>query len=208
MKLLIASDIHGASTWCRRLMDAIDQHQPDRVLLLGDLLYHGPRNDLPADYVPKEVIVMLNSIAHFVVAVRGNCDAEVDQMVLDFPCLADSAVLLDADAPGSYPHTLGDHASSSRAPDDHVPQLHELFLTHGHVYGAGRDNSIDHLPVLPTATTCVFGHTHIKVNEESMRHPGVWLFNPGSVGIPKDGTHSYGLYEHGQFSHVVLKTDS
>ena len=99
MKLLIASDIHGAARWCARLMDAIDAEQPDRVVLLGDLLYHGPRNDLPADYAPKEVIAMLNGIADRVISVRGNCEAEVDQMVLDFPCMADYDVLWDPTAP-------------------------------------------------------------------------------------------------------------
>ena len=70
-------------------MERIDRETPDRVLLLGDLLYHGPRNDLPEGYAPKEVLAALNGIAERIVAVRGNCDAEVDQMVLDFPCLSD-----------------------------------------------------------------------------------------------------------------------
>ena len=85
MRLLIASDIHGAADWCARLMKVIEVEDPDRVVLLGDLLYHGPRNDLPRDYAPKRVIEMLNSIARQVIAVRGNCDAEVDQMVWTFP---------------------------------------------------------------------------------------------------------------------------
>ena len=178
MKALIASDIHGAAGWCARLMEALGDVQPDRVILLGDLLYHGPRNDLPEDYAPKKVIEMLNGIAGQVLAVRGNCEAEVDQMVLDFPCMADYAVLADP-ATG-----------------------HDLFLTHGHVYGAGKHNSVDRLPKLRAGDALVYGHTHIKVNEEGPQ--GIWLFNPGSVGIPKDSTHSFGLYEDGQFSHVVL----
>ena len=97
MKLLIASDIHGSAYWADRLMAAIGAERPDRVLLLGDLLYHGPRNDLPRDYAPKRVIPLLNQLAQTgkLLAVRGNCDAEVDQMVLGFPCMADSATLLD-----------------------------------------------------------------------------------------------------------------
>ena len=79
MKLVIASDIHGAAEWCERLMAQVEALNPDRVVLLGDLLYHGPRNDLPADYAPKRVIEMLNSIADQVIAVRGNCEAEVDR---------------------------------------------------------------------------------------------------------------------------------
>lgn len=181
MKLLIASDIHGAADWCAKLMDAIDAQQPDRVVLLGDLLYHGPRNDLPADYAPKRVISMLNSIKNQVIAVRGNCEAEVDQMVLDFPCMADYSVLWDPDF------------------------RRELFLTHGHVWGPGIHNSIDHMPALPQGAAIVYGHTHKKVNQESEKCPGIWCFNPGSVGIPKDGTHSYGLYQDGSFQHVVME---
>lgn len=96
MKLLIASDIHGSAYWCRALMAQIEAESPDTVVLLGDLLYHGPRNDLPRDYAPKEVLAMLNTLADRVVAVRGNCDSEVDQMVLDFPCMADYAIVMDA----------------------------------------------------------------------------------------------------------------
>ena len=71
----------------------MDREQPDRVLLLGDLLYHGPRNDLPEEYAPKEVIAMLNGIREKLFCVRGNCDTEVDQMVLTFPILADYCLL-------------------------------------------------------------------------------------------------------------------
>lgn len=182
MKFLIASDIHGSAYWAERLMSAIEEEQPDRVILLGDLLYHGPRNDLPRDYAPKRVILLLNDLAKSgrVIAVRGNCEAEVDQMVLEFPCMSDSALVMDSDG-------------------------RELFCTHGHVFGAGMHNSVDNAPVLPAGSALVYGHTHIKVNEESQEHPGLWLFNPGSVSIPKDGTHSYGIYENGSFRHVVLE---
>ena len=94
MKLLFASDIHGSAYWCRRLMDCIAAEAPDKVVLLGDLLYHGPRNDLPRDYAPKEVLALLNSIREQIIAVRGNCDSEVDQMVLEFPLMADYFPLL------------------------------------------------------------------------------------------------------------------
>lgn len=93
MKLLIASDIHGAAGYCRDLLAAWDREGADRLLLLGDLLYHGPRNDLPPDYAPKEVIALLNARKNQIFCVRGNCDTEVDQMVLAFPILADYAVL-------------------------------------------------------------------------------------------------------------------
>ena len=93
MKLLIASDIHGAAGYCRDLLAAWEREGADRLLLLGDLLYHGPRNDLPREYAPKEVIPLLNGKKEKLLCVRGNCDAEVDQMVLEFPVLADYAVL-------------------------------------------------------------------------------------------------------------------
>lgn len=184
MRLLIASDLHGDADAARALDARIEAESPERILLLGDLLYHGPRNDLPAGYAPKEAIPILNAWAGRVCAVRGNCDAEVDQMVLDFPCMADSATVLD---------------DCGR----------ELFITHGHVFGPGLHNSTDNVPALPAGSAMVYGHTHIKVNEESAAHPGLWLFNPGSVSIPKDGTNSYGVYESGlpverAFRHVLL----
>lgn len=93
MKLMIASDIHGSAYYCRKMLETYEREQADRLLLLGDLLYHGPRNDLPKDYNPKEVIAMLNPRKDHLLCVRGNCDTEVDQMVLDFPVLADYCLL-------------------------------------------------------------------------------------------------------------------
>lgn len=128
MKLLIASDIHGAADWCARLMDAIGAENPDRVVLLGDLLYHGPRNDLPEDYAPKKVIGMLNGIAEKVIAVRGNCEAEVDQMVLPFPVLADYCLLESA---GHLIYATHGHHFN----EDHLPPLHPGdVLLHGHTH--------------------------------------------------------------------------
>ena len=95
MKLLIASDIHGSAFYCRKLMETYEKEGADRMVLLGDILYHGPRNDLPAEYAPKEVIRMLNEKRHEIYAVRGNCEAEVDQMVLEFPILADYCILYE-----------------------------------------------------------------------------------------------------------------
>ena len=110
MKLMIASDIHGSAKWCAALLDAWRAERPGRLVLLGDLLSHGPRNDLPDDYAPKRVIGMLNGVAPQLLCVRGNCEAEVDQMVLKFPVMADYAVLF----------------VDSRA----------LYLTHGHIHNA------------------------------------------------------------------------
>ncbi len=165
MKLLIASDIHGSAYWCEKLMALAENDQPDKLVLLGDLLYHGPRNDLPRDYAPKKVIPMLSAWKEKIIAVRGNCEAEVDQMVLPFPCLADFSQLLV---------------------DDKC-----LYLTHGH--HANPEN----LPPLPEGSIFLSGHTHVKIDEV---HNGIRCLNPGSVSIPKDGSHSCLLYEDGVFT--------
>lgn len=129
MKLLIASDIHGSAYYCGRLMEIMEARQPDKLVLLGDLLYHGPRNDLPRDYAPKQVIPMLSRYRDKIIAVRGNCEAEVDQMVLPFPCMADYAVLL---ADGVTFYLTHGHLHSP----DNLPPLEQgsIFLSgHTHV---------------------------------------------------------------------------
>ena len=111
MKYMFASDVHGSAYYCRKMLEAYKNEQAERLVLLGDLLYHGPRNDLPRDYAPKEVIAMLNEKKDEIYAVRGNCEAEVDQMVLEFPVLADYCVL--------------------------VLEGKTFFATHGHVFHTG-----------------------------------------------------------------------
>ena len=93
MKLMIASDLHGSAFFVKKLMDRMEAEQPDKLLLLGDLLYHGPRNALPEEYSCPSVADQLNAIKEKIVAVRGNCDSEVDQMVLEFPIMSDYAML-------------------------------------------------------------------------------------------------------------------
>lgn len=93
MKLFIASDIHGSAYWCEKMLEAYKNEGADRMLLLGDILYHGPRNDLPSGYNPKKVIEMLSAFKNEILCVRGNCDTEVDQMVLPFPILSDYALI-------------------------------------------------------------------------------------------------------------------
>ncbi len=129
MKLVIASDIHGSAYWCQKLMEEIQKENPDRVILLGDLLYHGPRNDLPRDYAPKQVIPMLSGIREKIVAVRGNCEAEVDQMVLPFPCLADYAEIL---VDGQLFHlSHGHHQNPQNLPP--LPEGSIFLFGHTHV---------------------------------------------------------------------------
>ena len=129
MKFIIASDIHGSAFWCGKLVEVIEEVKPDKLLLLGDILYHGPRNDLPRGYGPKQVIPMLSQYKDIILCVRGNCEAEVDQMVLPFPCMADYAVVC-ADGLTLY-LTHGHHHNP-----DNLPPLAEgsVFLSgHTHV---------------------------------------------------------------------------
>lgn len=170
MKLIIASDIHGSAYWCRRLCDEIEKENPDQILLLGDLLYHGPRNDLPKDYAPKQVIPMLSALKDRIIAVRGNCEAEVDQMVLPFPCMSESAQLM---------------ADGTR-----------FFLTHGHHFDP------EHLPPLPEGSIFLSGHTHVKLDKTV---DGIRCLNPGSVSIPKDGSHSFLIWENKEFTFRILE---
>lgn len=120
MKWMIASDIHGSAKWCERMIEAWRAERPERLLLLGDLLYHGPRNDLPEDYAPKRVIAMLNDMAPELLCVRGNCEAEVDQMVLSFPVMADyAAAWLDGRLLYlTHGHTFGEHNPPPLKPGD------------------------------------------------------------------------------------------
>lgn len=129
MKWLIASDIHGSATYCRQLLDAFDREGADALLLLGDLLYHGPRNDLPEGYAPKAVIDLLNARREKIFCVRGNCEAEVDQMVLTFPVLADYMLLPLGDRMIYATH--GHHASETNPPP--LPQGSVLLHGHTHV---------------------------------------------------------------------------
>lgn len=128
MKYMFASDIHGSAYYCRKMLDAYREEQADRLVLLGDLLYHGPRNDLPREYAPKEVIPMLNSLKSEIYAVRGNCEAEVDQMVLDFPVMADYCIL---SIDGRTFYATHGHIYNQ----DNLPPLKEGdILIHGHTH--------------------------------------------------------------------------
>ena len=128
MKLLIASDIHGDIESAKVLIDELEKRGCDKMLLLGDVLYHGPRNDLPGRYAPKEVIALLNGYKDKILAVRGNCDTEVDQMVLEFPILADYAILsLD----GLTVYATHGHNFNTKTPP---PMVKGDILLHGHTH--------------------------------------------------------------------------
>ena len=136
MKWMIASDIHGSAAYCEKLLAAFGREQADRLLLLGDLLYHGPRNDLPLGYTPKEVIAQLSGVKDKVFCVRGNCEAEVDQMVLPFPVLADYCLLEQKGRVIFATH--GHHYNLENPP---LLQPGDVLL-HGHTHIPAKDNSL------------------------------------------------------------------
>lgn len=161
MKFLIASDIHGSEKAANRVRELYQSYNADKLIILGDILYHGPRNDLPETYAPKKVIGIMNSLSNEIIAVRGNCEAEVDQMVLTFPCLSTTAVVFDGKT--------------------------EMVLSHGHIYneenlppGSGCFlYGHTHLPVAK------------KVNDRVIFNPGSVAIpkggNPASFGLYEDG---------------------
>ena len=166
MKLMIASDLHGCAPACRRVLELFEESGAERLILLGDLLYHGPRNDLPEGYDPKAVIALLSPLAERLLCVRGNCDAEVDQMVLPFPIMAETALLM--------------------------VDGRTWFCAHGH--RAGANPTADDLPTLPAGSVFLSGHTHVPTLDVDAR--GILRLNPGSTSIPKGGyPASYALYE-------------
>lgn len=125
---MIASDIHGSSCYCREMLNAFDLEQADKLVLLGDILYHGPRNDLPKDYAPKTVISLLNERKSELLCVRGNCDTEVDQMVLQFPIMADYAIFYAGDRMiyATHGHNFNKESLPPMQPGD--------ILLHGHTH--------------------------------------------------------------------------
>lgn len=129
MKYLVASDIHGDTFWCQKIIDKFVEEGADKLVLLGDILYHGPRNDLPQNYAPKKVIAQLNEMKDKIIAVRGNCDAEVDQMVLDFPIMADYVHIISGDV--SIFATHGHHFNPNN-----MPKMNCDVLLNGHTHVA------------------------------------------------------------------------
>ena len=163
MKLMFASDIHGSAYYCRKMLEAYQAEEADRLILLGDILYHGPRNDLPKEYAPKEVIAMLNPMKKEIYAVRGNCEAEVDQMVLQFPVMADYCILnLDG---------------------------RTFYATHGHVYNENNLPPLKNGDILIHGHTHVLKAE--KREDYTLLNPGSVSIpkegNPPSYAILEDG---------------------
>ncbi len=171
MKYMVASDIHGSAYYCKKMLEALEMECADRLILLGDLLYHGPRNNLPKDYAPKQVIPMLNALKEKIFAVRGNCDTEVDQMVLDFPIMADYAVF---EVNGRLMYCSHGHVFCEK----NLPPLKkgDIFL-HGHTH------------VLQARE--VEGITILNPGSTSIPKEG----NPPTYAILEDGTFKVKTFE-------------
>jgi putative phosphoesterase len=137
MKFFVASDIHGALAQTEKILAAFESEKADYLLLGGDYLNHGPRNGLPEDYAPGKTAELLNRYADRIIGVRGNCDSEVDQMLLEFPMMNDSAMIF--------------------------LQGRRCFLTHGHLYSP--ETLLRRKPALPAGSVFIFGHTHVPVLE-------------------------------------------
>ena len=149
MKWMIASDIHGSAFYGRQLIEQYQKEKASRLILLGDILYHGPRNDLPQEYAPKTLIPLLNAMKEDILCVRGNCDTEVDQMVLEFPILADYAAL-----------DIGNQI---------------IYATHGHVFNEGKLPPLHHGDILLCGHThvpkCIEHENFIYMNPGSVSIP-------------------------------------
>ena len=174
MKILIASDIHGSAFYCEQLMAAVEREKAEKILLLGDLLYHGPRNDLPEGYAPKKVIEMLSAVKEKITCVRGNCEAEVDQMVLPFPVMADYCILESDEAAG-----------------------HRIFATHGHHFNPETP------PLLREGDILLNGHTHVpelKTLACGMKifNPGSVALPKGG------SSRSFGYYDGRELKHYTI----
>ena len=181
LKLLVASDLHGSATYVKKLFERIEEEKPDRVVLLGDLLYHGPRNDLPKDYNPKDVFAMLNEKKDAILCVRGNCDSEVDQMVLEFPIMAPYAILTQGSLVVYATH--GDHYNTHRLP----PLQKGDILLHGHT----------HLPVWEP-----FGQDNYYLNPGSASLPKDG--NPHSYLVWEDQTFTWKDMDGKAFHELTL----
>lgn len=171
MKYLVLSDIHGGAAELSKALEYFDKFECDYLILLGDLLNHGPRNTVPDSYDPMKVAALLNSYSDRIIAVRGNCDSEVDSMVMDFPC----------NAPYAYLHF--------KKGQKYV----KIMLTHGHLYSYDTAEQAKKIG-LKQGDLVISGHTHIS--GVFLKESGVININPGSVTLPKgNGIASFALIE-------------
>jgi uncharacterized protein len=174
MKYFIMSDIHGSASACENALSHFGSMKCEAIILLGDVLYHGPRNPLPDKYDPKAVCALLNPLSDKIIACRGNCDSEVDQMVLTFPMQAEYTYIVDNGV--------------------------RIFSSHGHIYSPAEEFSDDPVvagskkPLLGRNSVELFGHIHIQMLYKNKA--GIAVCNPGSVSLPKNNSAAgFAVYE-------------
>lgn len=163
MRYMVLSDIHGGSNELEQALSFFQSRHCDALVLLGDLLNYGPRNLMPDDYAPPKVSEILNRYRHQIMAVRGNCDSEVDQAIFSFPCRA------------SYNYIVMKNNGI----------LRKIFITHGHLFDWDTPQQADRIG-LRAGDIVLSGHTH--VSGIFTAQSGVINVNPGSTTIPKGGT--------------------
>lgn len=184
MKLFVASDIHGSAYYCKKMLDTYKKEGAERMLLLGDILYHGPRNDLPKEYAPKEVIAMLNEHKDEIYAVRGNCEAEVDQMVLQFPVMGDYCLL--------------------------PLRRKVIYATHGHVYNENNLPPMKEGDILLHGHTHILKaeqrEGYILLNPGSVSIPKGG--NVPSYAILEDGRFTVKDFDGGEIASILLEEEA
>lgn len=180
MKLMFLSDIHGSVFYAKQALEIFEKEEADYLIILGDVLYHGPRNPLPKDYDPKEVAPLLNEYREKIIAVRGNCDSEVDQMMLDYPMMSDYSTVL-------Y-------------------NKKRIFVTHGHVYNQINMPKLSKGDVLISGHT----HIPVaeKNDEIFILNPGSITLpkqnNPNSYGVLEDDLFEIKDLDINTFKTIVL----
>lgn len=216
MKIFVISDIHGSLSSFRAAMDAFTREGAELLVICGDYLNHGPRNDIPAGYDTKGLAKALNEVKHLITGVRGNCDSEVDQMMLEFPVLAPYMMILVPDATGdsrdvrartgAERHESDADRSGTSGGRAQNSGVRRIFVHHGHLMTAEEAARLN-----TAGTVIVSGHTHVPVLERyepvqaarenaeqtaADRAAGYILLNPGSVSIPKGGSEpGYAIIE-------------
>ncbi|MBR4265403.1 MAG: phosphodiesterase [Bacteroidales bacterium] len=179
MKYFIFSDIHGSATACERALEQYAKLGCDKIICLGDILYHGPRNPIPEGYDNKRLYDILNPLSDKIIACRGNCDCEVCEMVLNFPLMSDYNLINDNQT--------------------------VIFATHGHVYSPLNEQGNPEVSGSKPASKqgyniFLYGHTHVQVLKKD--NNGKIICNPGSIILPKGGSPmGFAVYED---SHVAL----
>lgn len=184
MRSLILSDIHGSAIAVRQALSFFDKFNCDKIFILGDSLYHGPRNPLPQGHGPMEVVEALRPYANKITAVRGNCDADVDLMMLDFFHIENEYAVVEDNVQG---------------------KIIRMFLSHGHIFmpECFPANALEQIePGIPEKRPIdvyLYGHTHIYQIQKNFKN--VLMVNPGSTSLPKGGNPStFAFYENGKFS--------